>query len=1155
MTNRQNLEQAIAVQESLRGTIDGAIVDATIHALRAQLAALEAAAPESRRAQATILFLDLAGHTGLIQGRDPEEIMEIIDRALERLGAPIARHGGRIVRYQGDGYKAVFGLDTTQENDPDNAVLAGLDSLAVAAEIAAELEAERGLSGFAVRVGIDTGPVLIGGGTEGEDAVTGLPVNLAARLEQAAAPGTILISHHTYQHVRGVFDFQPLDSIQAKGFPESIPVYRVLRRKSRSFRTRRRGVEGIETRMVGRDAELAVLQELFGRVVEQNERQSAIIVGEAGLGKSRLLYEFENWVDLQPINIHLYRGRARLETQHLPYGLLRDVFVFRCGILDDDTAADVRRKIVEGFRSVLGPHDATEMKAHVVGHLLGYDFRDSAYVQPLLGDVRQLQSLGHFYLAEYFKSAAQFNPVLLLLEDLHWADDSSLEAIAYLLTALQGQPVMMLSAARPTLYERRPAWLEDRPHHRRIDLSLLGAAESGRLVAEILKRADHVPARLQTLIVDRAEGNPFYVEELIKMLIEEGVIVKGEESWRVAADKLVDIHVPPTLTGVLQARLDSLPPGERATLQRASIVGRLFWDAAVDYIGQSEVVAARESPWPALRRRELIYGREGSAFEGTSEYIFKHALVRDVTYESVLKRLRRDYHRRAADWLIRAGGDRVEEYADQIAAHYAVAGDARAEAEWQGQAGRQAARRYAATEAIQALSRALELTPPGDFAARYDLLLQRWQVYHLRGDRALEASDLEELSRAAARMDDVGKQAETAANQTRYLMSIGEYDQVVVAGEEARAIAEQAGDLHQQARVDQYIGNALMFLGNYEAARATLTRGLELARASGARRVQMETVRILGIVAEEQGDFDAQQRYFGDALQLARQAGDRWGERRALNSLGVAALTRGAYALASSYYQESLAAARAIGDRVGEGTVLGNMGVRANNLGEYARARELFTEALTIAREIDDRTGVNINLLNLAAIQTYMNEPGRALTTYEEVRRGVAETGDRPLAGYVLNGMGIAFLKDGRVGEAQQALREARDLRLELGQTHLAAESRAYLAEALAAGGDFAAAVSEAGEALAFLEHGQLEDAEDLLKVLLAIYRALAAAGNARAPAVLERVYETLQASATRLDEGSQRAYRENVPWNREIMILWAERGQGFSVVDQNAQT
>ena len=207
MTNRQQLQQAIEVQESLRGQIDDAIVDATIAALRVQLAALEPPAHESRRALATILFVDLAGHTDLIQGRDPEEIMEIIDRALERLAEPVVAHGGRIVRYQGDGYKAVFGLPVARENDPDNAVRAGLGILATAADLAAELEAERNMPGFQVRVGIATGLVLTGGGVEGEDTVTGLPVNLAARLESLAVPGTVLIAHDTYRHIRGVFDF------------------------------------------------------------------------------------------------------------------------------------------------------------------------------------------------------------------------------------------------------------------------------------------------------------------------------------------------------------------------------------------------------------------------------------------------------------------------------------------------------------------------------------------------------------------------------------------------------------------------------------------------------------------------------------------------------------------------------------------------------------------------------------------------------------------------------------------------------------------------------------------------------------------------------------------------------------------------------------
>ncbi len=1143
MSNRHQLEQAIAIQESLRGTIDDAILDATINALRAQLAALEPAAPESRRAQATILFLDLAGHTDLIQGRDPEEIMEIIDRALQRLAGPVMRHGGRIVRYQGDGYKAVFGLPVAQEHDPDNAILAGLDALAEAEAIAAELAA-RDVPGFAVRVGIDTGRVLLGGGTEGEDAVTGLPVNLAARLEQAAASGTILISHHTYQHVRGVFDFQPLDPITAKGFPEPVPVYRVLRRKARSFRTRRRGVEGVETRMIGRDAELERLQTLFGRVVESGAAASAVVVGQAGLGKSRLLYEFENWVDLQPVNVQLYRGRARLETQRLPYGLLRDVFVFRCGIYDDDTAAAARDKLVDGFRAVgagaLGRGDEVERKAHLVGHLLGYDFSAGPHVRRLLGDPRQLRSQALFYLTEYFTAAAAGNPMLLLLEDLHWADDSSLDAVEALLTALRDQPVMLLGATRPALYERRPGWWEDRAGHRRIDLTQLDAAASEQLVAEILQRADNIPPRLAALLTERAEGNPFYVEELIKMLIDDGVIIPGEPSWHVAADQLDVAHVPPTLTGVLQARLDSLPTPERHALQRASVVGRLFWDAAVDYVGNEPTGVAPTDLWQGLSRRELVYRQSETAFEGTQQFAFGHALLRDVTYESVLRQLRRDYHRRAAEWLVRAAGERGDEFAELIAAHYAQAGEVAKEIEWQTRAGRQAAARFATTEALRAFGRALELLPPGD-SRRFELLLSRERLYHVRAERDAQAADLDELAALGGEDAPVAARTEVALRHANYFLAIGEFSATIAAAQRAGELAAAAGDALRQAQAGLPHGIALRFLGDYAGSRAQLEGALAWARAAGARHIEADALRQLGIAAEEQGDLAGQTFYFEDALRLAQEVGDRWGERRALNSLGIIRQNRADYAASRDYFERSLAIARNIGDRQGENTVLTNLGVQANQLGQYAKAQTLFEEALQIARLADDVVGVNIILLNLGYIVFLNGDVGRGLLLLDEARQSVEAIGDRPLLGYIENGVGRVLLEAGRAAEAIAPLRRALALREEMEQPHLAAESQVLLAEALALAGDPAAGVEAIEPVLSYLETGDFESSEDLLRGLLAAYRVLSAVGDGRIESLLARAHGLLQTTAAELDEPFRRSYLDNVPWNREIAALWAE--------------
>jgi class 3 adenylate cyclase len=252
MTERQQLEQAITAQESLRGTLDDAIIDATIATLKEKLAALEQA-PQQRK-QVTVLFMDVVGSTDIVHQLDPEDNLAIMDTALKRLSLPVEEHGGHVSRYMGDGFKAIFGVPVARENDPEMALRAGLGILAAAEEYAGEVAARWGIQGFQVRVGINTGLAVIGGHSEAEDTIAGTVGNLATRLESAAEAGTILISHESYKHVRGIFDFEPLEPIQAKGFPEAVMVYRVLRAKARPFYRGIRSVEGVETRMVGREA-------------------------------------------------------------------------------------------------------------------------------------------------------------------------------------------------------------------------------------------------------------------------------------------------------------------------------------------------------------------------------------------------------------------------------------------------------------------------------------------------------------------------------------------------------------------------------------------------------------------------------------------------------------------------------------------------------------------------------------------------------------------------------------------------------------------------------------------------------------------------------------------------------------------------------------
>jgi ABC-type oligopeptide transport system substrate-binding subunit/class 3 adenylate cyclase len=737
---RARLEQAIAHMESQRSALGDAVVDASLAALQKELHELEAAGRAEQRKLVTVLFMDTVGSTEMTRDLDPEENLAIMDTAMQRLSPPVEQYGGRVVRYMGDGFKAVFGLPVAHENDARMAVRAGLGILEAARAYAREV------SGYQVRVGIDTGWVAVGGLTEGEGTIMGMAVNLAARLESAAPPGGLLISQHTYQHVRGLFDMRPLDPVEAKGFPDPVPVYQVLRAKARSFRTRSRGVEGVETRMIGRDREMNLLQERFLDAVEEREGQFVTVVGEAGLGKSRLLYEFENWVDLQNWDTLLFRGRALPETQRLPYGLLRDLFAFRFNIQDDDSAEQVRQKMVAGFEDALGAVAEAERKAHFVGHLLGYDFVKSPHLETALDEPQQVRDRSLTFVGDYFAAVAGQDPVLVLLEDLHWADESTLNALAQLSPALQTSQVMFLAAARDTLFERRPSWMEGQAFHLRLDLAPLSKRNSRRLVTEVLQRLEEVPDALRDLVVGSAEGNPFYVEELIKMLLEAGAIVKSEPKWQLRPDKLATAQVPSTLTGVLQARLEGLPHEQRLLLQQASVIGRVFWDRALAYLNTSEEGQLEEASildgLEALRDKEMVFRRDLSAFAGASEHTFKHALLREVSYESVLMRVRRSYHAMVADWLITQSGERVGEVTGLIAAHLQQAGKEHEAVEYLLQAGDRARDSYAHQEAIDSYRRAVNyLGDVGDHVRAARVYMKLGLSYHaiLDFDSAQEA--------------------------------------------------------------------------------------------------------------------------------------------------------------------------------------------------------------------------------------------------------------------------------------------------------------------------------------------------------------------------------------------------------------------------------
>jgi predicted ATPase/class 3 adenylate cyclase len=1017
-----DLKQAIAVQESVRGTLGDTVVDITLATLHEKLTDLEhqLSSAGQQRKQATVLLADVSSFTAMSETLDAEEVTDLMNDLWAQLDAVVRAHGGQINKHIGDAVMALWGAEEAREDAPEQAIRA---ALAMQAALAAFRE-RRNVT-LAMRVGINTGPVLLGQvGTASEFSVMGDTVNLASRLEHTAPVGGIRISHATYRHVRGVFDITTQELIRVKGKDEPVQTYVVARAKPRAFRVPTRGVLGIETRMIGRDAELRRLQDALHHAMDHAETHFVMIVGDAGVGKSRLLYEFDNWIELLPEDVFYFKGRARQETARTPFALFHSLFAVRFDIRETDSAAAALAK----FRAEMaGFLDADH--ADLVGHLMGFDFSGSPAVAHLL----QSPSFGRLataYLTNYLRALAADSPTVIFLEDLHWADDSSLNLIEHLTGEIPAGRLLVVGLARPEFFERHPDW---GPNMIRLDLQPLAKNDSQELVNEILQKAENVPVELSVLVVTGAEGNPLYVEELIHMLIEDGVIVRGDDVWRIEIDRLQDIRVSPTLTGVLQARLDSLPPGEKAVLQRASVVGRRFWDAIISALDEQNALHV-QTALNAARDRELILQHDRSAFEGAREYVFKHTLLRNVTYETVPPKLRRAYHAQVAHWLEDHAGDRIGEYLSLIAGHYELADEQENAADYWRRAGSEQLKVSSYREAVDTLQHALDLLPEDAQARRAIVLIEAGRAYNKlsdyptarqcleqglalareAGDRTAEVDAYNELfsvadnQSAADELQMLAESALTLARASGYRKGLGaglnnlanlasKQGHVAAAQryyQEAMAIAAEVSNRRGEASCLHSLAVLAGDLGNSEESRQLLEASLAIRKEIGDEYGRAVCLMNLGVLVYNLGNYDQARQHFEASLAIHRDMGDKQGMAYCLNNMSVLAIGLEMYDAARQYCEESLAIQQAIGSPYGVALSLHNLGVIASNQKAYARARELYAESLAIRREIKDRRGIAVTLNELGAVARKQGELDQAHQHHQEALTLFQEIGD-----------------------------------------------------------------------------------------------------------------------------------------------------------------
>ena len=664
----------------------------------------------------TMLFCDVKGSTEAAEQLDPEDWSEIINAGFEFMIKPVYRYEGIVARLMGDGLLAFFGAPIAHEDDPQRAILAGLEIVAGIDPYREQVRQRHGVE-FDVRVGINTGLVVVG--SVGSDlrmeyTALGDAINLAARMEQTAAPGTVRVAHDTYKLVKPLFEFEELGGIEVKGKGEPVPAYRVLGAKELSGRGR--GIEGLRAEMVGRGVEMAALREVMIDL-KQGVGRIVCLLGDAGLGKTRLIQESRKvFQDVMGSEANWFETTTLSYETNQAYGLFQRLLRRVKGIAYDDPPLRIRQELaslVEGL-----PDERRIRATHVLEALFGIDGHEQGL--PLEGEAFRRALIET--VQDWWRAGFGNRPTVLVFDDMHWGDAASMELLLQLLPLTQEIPLVLLCAMRGE--RQAPAWqIKSQSYelypHRYTEMSLrpLTEEESHELVSRLLAIAE-ISDSLRARILERSAGNPFFIEEVVRTLIETGAVFPEERTvdgelrryWR-STSGAADFAIPDNLRSLLAARMDRLEEATRATLQMASVIGRNFYYRVLQAVddGSSDL----DKNVGALLRLDMI--RE-LARVPEIEYSFRNPLTQEAVYKTILLKRRREFHRRVGEAMEELYPDRLEGLYGLLAHHFALAGERAKAIEYSRRAARQALALYAYDDAVQNLRAALELIPPGELS-------------------------------------------------------------------------------------------------------------------------------------------------------------------------------------------------------------------------------------------------------------------------------------------------------------------------------------------------------------------------------------------------------------------------------------------------------
>ncbi len=1003
-----------------------------------------AAGPAAERRLVSVLFADLVGFTTLSESRDAEEVRDLLSRYFDTCRRLIELYGGTVEKFIGDAVMATWGTPTATEDDAERAVRAALDLVTAVSALGDEV----GAPDLRARAGVLTGEAAVTLGAEGQGMVAGDMVNTAARIQSAAEPGAVLVGDSTRRASEVTIAYAPAGEHELKGKAEPMQLWQALRVTSGRQGSLR--AAGLEAPFVGRDSELRRIKDLFHACAEERRAHLLSVTGIGGIGKSRLAWEFEKYVDGVTLDAYWHRGRCLSYGDGVTYWALADMVRMRCRIAEDESAETGLAKL----RSTLDEHllDGEERR-YVEPHLaqlLGFGGQASADRQELFAGWRL-----------FFERLADVYPTILVFEDVQWADASLLDFVEHLLEWSRSTPLFVLTLARPELHDRRPAWGAGHRNFASLYLEPLPREAMTELLAGLVPG---LAEAVQEEILSRAEGIPLYAVETVRMLLDRGLLVRDGDAYHPTAE-IHDLDVPETLHALIAARLDGLALEERRLLQDAAVLGKTFAPdgvAALSGLATDEL----EPLLAALVRKEVLTVEADPRSPEHGQYGFLQDLVRHVAYEMLSRKERRARHLAAAAHLESVFPD-GDEIAEVLAAHYLDAHMAHPDADDAAEVVGKAA-----TALERAGERAQALGAPGEAQRHFtraaeiaDDARRRASLLGRAGDNAGRVADFQEAERLfAASAEDFTSVGDTHAAARRTgdragaIWQQGRQVEAMALAEEAWATVAADEQDEDTAWIARGLATGYFFTGDAERATEFAETALRVAESLGVHELLVQSLMVKGMISSGRGNAEESVALKKHALELAL-AHEIWEPARTLYfNLSDGCFRRDQLGQALSYLDEALALSRRRGVRTGEWAVLAERSYPLYQLGRWdealASAAEIPEEHLhdaTTASILSGVVEVHVHRADLAAARRTLS----LFSAYEEstdvqdracylgaaaaVLRGEARHADAVSAGMEAVELAEAYVGLDFQG-LKQGLVEAIESALALGELGRAAE-------------------------------------------------------------------------------------------------------------------